>query len=333
MDEKFAKAKSKLTVALGKDIKGRTVVMDLAKAPHALVAGTTGSGKSVALNTMLMSILYRATPEDVRMIIVDPERGFLACGEEGGGRLASLPRLLAAIRYALRLADLAGEQSPLAEKKVIVTAGPTREYLDPVRVLSNPSTGRMGVALALEASYRGAEVYLVHGPLSVGLHRGPRRIIPVETTEEMARAVRSICSRERIDVGIFAGAPADYSFAERSELKIPTSRGAFSVRLEPTPKVVDVFREASPRSLVVGFAAETASSKEELVRAARSKMERHGLDLVVANNVLERDSGFASPYNRAIIIDREGSLEETGLVEKRILARMILDRVRRLMGK
>ncbi|MBC7288651.1 MAG: bifunctional phosphopantothenoylcysteine decarboxylase/phosphopantothenate--cysteine ligase CoaBC, partial [Armatimonadetes bacterium] len=98
------------------------------------------------------------------VVVVDPEPGFLACGEEGGGRLASLPRLLAAVRYALRLADLAGEPSPLAGRKVVVTAGPTREHIDPIRFISNPSSGAMGFELARELRARGAEVIVVHGP-------------------------------------------------------------------------------------------------------------------------------------------------------------------------
>ena len=215
----------------------------------------------------------------------------------------------------------------LEGRSLLVTAGPTREYIDPVRFISNPSSGRMGVYIALEAAYRGAEVYLVHGPLSAGLLRGPASVVSVESTEDMLNAVLRIASEHRIDAAIFAAAPADYKPSERMGYKIP-SGCSISVRLKPTPKIIDEFRAVCPDSLIVGFAAETPRSSGELASKALEKMRRHGMNIVVANNVAGREAGFSSNYIDALILGPGSRSEKLGVVEKRMLARRLLDLVR-----
>ncbi|MDK2384123.1 MAG: bifunctional phosphopantothenoylcysteine decarboxylase/phosphopantothenate--cysteine ligase CoaBC, partial [Candidatus Korarchaeota archaeon] len=239
--------------------------------------------------------------------------------EEGKAKYPPVDELVwRAEALVLRGMDLAG-------RRILVTAGPTREYMDPVRFLSNPSSGRMGVYLALEAAYRGAEVTLIHGPLCVEAMRGPRATIAVETTEEMLNAVLSEAEEQGPDEAIFAAAPADYGGAEESPVKMPSQRGPIPAELRPTPKIIDEFRRRVPGALVVGFAAETAERRGELLERARTKMETHHADILVANNVLRRDAGFASEYSDAVILGPGDRIEDLGVVEKKMLARRILD--------
>ena len=216
--------------------------------------------------------------------------------------------------------------------RVLVTAGPTREHIDPVRVITNPSTGKMGVSLALEAAWRGARVTLVHGPLCTGLPQGWQgyldETVGVETAEEMRRAVL-----ERIkgtDVAFYAAAVADYRPSGASPGKVPTEAGSLVLELEPTPKIVEEAVKAAPRVVHVGFAAETAESDEELEARARAKLERYMLDAVAANNALEPGAAFASDTNRLIVVTWRGGREEIPRMPKRMVARRLLDIAARL---
>lgn len=216
---------------------------------------------------------------------------------------------------------------------VLVTAGPTREHLDPVRVVTNPSTGKMGVSLALEAAWRGARVRLVHGPLCAGLPRGWTgyldEAVRVETSEEMmATVLRAV---RRVDAALYAAAVADYRPARSSGEKIPSTGGRLSVELEPTPKIVEEAVAEAPRAVHVGFAAETARDDRELEEKAREKLERYKLDAVAANNVLEPGAGFGYDTNRLLVVTWRGERIEIPRMHKRLAARRLLDTVGRLL--
>ena len=251
---------------------------------------------------------------------VMPEEGRLACGEVGAGRMAEPETIRAAILRVLGV-TLDG---PLAGKRVLLTSGPTREWLDPVRFLSNPSTGKMGAALAEAAAARGARVTLVAGP---GAEVPPGvEAVTVETAEEMARAVQ-----ERLpgtDVFIAAAAVADYRPEDSAAQKRKKTGKPLELRLVPTPDILQTVATGSPRpAVVVGFAAET----EDLEGHARAKLERKGLDLIVANDLTRPGAGFGGDTNEVLILDAAGGREAVSCRPKREVAAVVLQHVERLL--
>ncbi|MCE4620015.1 MAG: phosphopantothenoylcysteine decarboxylase, partial [Desulfurococcales archaeon] len=213
----------------------------------------------------------------------------------------------------------------LKGKRVLVTAGATREWIDPTRFISNPSSGRMGIELAIEAWARGAEVDLVYGHVE---HTLPHMVnlFPAETTEDMTETVSRLVGEKQYDIALAAAAPADYRPVNTSRSKIRSGLENLSLTLTPTPKVAGILRSAS-KYLVV-FAAETARSLGELEDYALEKMEKYRADAVIANRVGTRDVGFSSPYLDALVIwrDRDTTRKSfLGKIDKELLARLILD--------
>ena len=246
--------------------------------------------------------------------VVGPGVGELASGLVGPGRLADLPEILAAVEALLaRAGDLAGEV-------VLVTAGPTREPIDPVRYLSNRSSGKMGYAVAEAALARGARVVLVSGPTALAAPPGAE-LVPVETAQEMYEAVLSCL--DEATVVIKAAAVADYRPAQAASRKIKKAAGVPEVHLEPTPDILAEVGRRKGRRVLVGFAAET----EDLVANARAKLERKHLDLVVANDVGQPGAGFEADTNAVKILDASGEAEDVPVQSKRAVADRVLDRV------
>lgn len=244
-------------------------------------------------------------------IIVGPESGSLACGEEGKGRLSDIGDIVDAAAASLITKDLAG-------RRMVVTAGPTREYIDPVRFISNRSSGKMGWSLAKAARDRGAEVVLISGPTSLADPKGIRTI-RVETAEMMLLAVLEEVSRSA-SVLIMAAAVADFRPSEPSAVKL--GKTAFeTLRLEFTGDVISKVASSEKRPFIIGFAAETGSN----VDRAREKMLTKGMDMIVFNDVTEEGAGFETDTNRVTIIDRNGS-KATDLLHKDLIADEILDR-------
>jgi phosphopantothenoylcysteine decarboxylase/phosphopantothenate--cysteine ligase len=247
--------------------------------------------------------------------VLDPEVGALAAGEgSGAGRMPEPETILAHVARMLDDASYRG-------RRVVVTAGPTREIVDPVRVLSNRSSGRMGVALAAAAWRRGADVTLIAGPLEVSAPVGPT-LVQVETTEEMADAVRAAAADA--DVLIMAAAPADFRAAAPAAAKIKKGGESPTLELAPT---TDILRESASQmradAIRVGFALETDNG----IANARKKLESKSLDLIVLNDALEPGAGVGGETNRVTIISRAGANEEIPLMLKREVADIILDRV------
>ncbi len=251
--------------------------------------------------------------------IVGPSTGELACGWVGEGRLAELPEIEGAVEQLLGGGDLRG-------KVVLVSAGPTAEPIDPVRVITNRSSGRMGFALAEEAARRGAEVMLVAGPVALPTPFGVKRV-DVETMAEMREAVLEMM--ERADVIVLAAAVADYSVKSPSERKLKRAdRPELVLELVQNP---DLSKEVGSRKegrIVVTFAAET----EDLIENARAKLERKGCDLVVANDVSRSDIGFGADQNEVSIIGPDPlEVIHVPFALKREVAERILDRVREVL--
>lgn len=251
-----------------------------------------------------------------------PARGRMASGLEGRGRMVEPDEIVGRVRLIL------GREGPLAGRRVVVTAGPTREPFDPVRFLSNPSSGRQGFTLAQAALDRGAAVTLIAGPTPLPTPVGAERV-DVATAQHMHDAV--IAALDQADALLMAAAVADYRPANVAPQKIKKEDGGLVVRLARTPDILSAVAVRSaeggrPR-LVVGFAAES----ERLVENARAKLAAKNLDLIVANDVTALDAGFAAETNRVVLIDRE-RIERLPLMSKAAVSEAILDRVVGLLG-
>jgi phosphopantothenoylcysteine decarboxylase/phosphopantothenate--cysteine ligase len=248
--------------------------------------------------------------------IVGPEIGALAEGpSERPGRMSEPEVILAHGVRALR------GRGPLLGRRVVVTAGPTRESIDPVRVVTNRSSGKMGFRIAEAAWARGAEVELITGPVALPDPIGVT-VCRVETTKDLERAVSA--ALPTADVLVMAAAPADFRPASPSTSKQPRSEGALAIPMEPTDDVLGATEaRRKPGSVTVGFALETGDG----VAKGRAKLERKHLDLIVVNDALEPGAGFEKDTNRVAILDREGSLHILPLQSKAQVAEAILDAV------
>ncbi len=253
--------------------------------------------------------------------VLSPEVGPLASPSEGVGA-GRMPEPESIVAEAARLLEPHGA---LAGKHVVVTAGPTREPVDPVRFLSNRSSGRMGVSIAAAAHRRGARVTLVHGPLEVALPRGAAPVA-VETTAEMAEAVRSALADA--DVLVMAAAPADFTASTPATQKLKKESTPGAIAITRTADILKTTRDARrPGTVVVGFALET----EKVLEHARAKLTAKDLDLVVANDATEEGAGFGTSTNRVTIIGRDGTPDALPLASKDAVADAILDRVEALI--
>ncbi|MCZ6755159.1 MAG: bifunctional phosphopantothenoylcysteine decarboxylase/phosphopantothenate--cysteine ligase CoaBC [Gemmatimonadetes bacterium] len=251
-------------------------------------------------------------------VLVGPAVGDLAEGPSSRpGRMVEPETIFS---HAVRLLRRGG---PLDDLHVVVTAGPTRESIDPVRFVSNRSSGRMGYALAQAAWWRGATVTLIAGPASLPVPAGPT-LERVETTADMAAAVATV--RPEADVLIMAAAPSDYRPGDPATVKRPRADGDFVVTMEPTADILMGTAEARrPGSTTVGFALETGDAVEK----GRAKLVRKDLDMIVINDALEAGAGFEVDTNRVTIIESDGRLTECPLQTKVEVAEAILDVVER----
>ena len=264
--------------------------------------------------------IYRenqARLESLGYHFIEPDSGSLACGWEGKGKLPEPAEIVSTVRGLLSPSDLAGET-------VLVTAGPTREPLDPVRYLSNYSSGKMGYAIAKAARERGARVILVSGPTSLAPPGGVE-YEPVSSAEEMNRKVPDYFPESTIVIK--AAAVADYRPASASESKIK-KRGASPTALElvENPDILASLGEKKQKQLLVGFAAETG----DLLGNARQKMSSKNLDMIVANDVTQEGAGFDVDTNIVRLLYPDGSVESCEQMSKVDLAHHLLDRVLRL---
>jgi phosphopantothenoylcysteine decarboxylase/phosphopantothenate--cysteine ligase len=253
--------------------------------------------------------------------VLEPDEGMLAAGEGSGpGRMPEPESIFAHVGRLLEPA------AGLAGKRVLVTAGPTREAIDPVRFISNHSSGKMGVALAAAAWRRGAEVDLVAGPLSVPVPAGVT-VHAVESTHDMAKAVETLLAQS--DVLVMAAAPADFRPAEVAASKIKKATAALTLTLASTTDILQSTRSARRSgAVVVGFALET----NDAVASGRSKLAAKDLDMIVVNDATEDGAGFGVDTNRVTLLHRSGDDERLPLMAKTEVADAILDRVERLLG-
>ncbi|HEY1483599.1 MAG TPA: bifunctional phosphopantothenoylcysteine decarboxylase/phosphopantothenate--cysteine ligase CoaBC [Candidatus Acidoferrum sp.] len=251
--------------------------------------------------------------------IVEPGEGYLACGMTGPGRLAAQEEIVKSVQDVLRAAqDLAGDT-------VLVTAGPTCEDIDPVRFLSNRSSGKMGYAVAEAVARRGGKVILISGPTLLEAPQGVERL-DVRSTREMLDAV--VRNFAQASIGIFAAAVADFRPAERSASKIKRGKESVALRLEPNPDILATVARDKGERLVVGFAAET----ENVADNARKKLTQKNADLIVANDVTAEGAGFDYDTNIVTLFSRDGRDLALPRMSKVEVADKILDEALRLRG-
>ncbi|MGE3525289.1 MAG: bifunctional phosphopantothenoylcysteine decarboxylase/phosphopantothenate--cysteine ligase CoaBC [Gemmatimonadales bacterium] len=257
-----------------------------------------------------------ATLRDRGYHVVGPDTGPLAEGPSNRpGRMSEPEVILAHAERILR------GNGRLRGRRVVVTAGPSREPIDPVRVLTNRSSGRMGYRLAEAAWARGADVVLISGPSGQPAPEGVE-LRRVETTAEMGDAVFSELARA--DVLIMAAAPADFRPATTEAVKRPRSGGPLPVELAPTQDILASTIDARrPGSVIVGFALETGNG----LTRGREKLKTKALDLIVINDALEPGAGFEKETNRVTLLSRDGEPLVLPLQSKRQVAEAILDAV------
>ncbi|SDH92003.1 bifunctional phosphopantothenoylcysteine decarboxylase/phosphopantothenate--cysteine ligase CoaBC [Alteribacillus bidgolensis] len=251
---------------------------------------------------------------------IEPGDGYLACGWVGKGRLAEPDEIVAFLEAEEKA------HTPLAGKKLLVTAGPTYEYVDPVRVFTNPSTGKMGFAVAAEAAAMGADVTLIAGPVHLNALPGVKRI-NVTTAEEMYNEVTKIYSS--MDIVVKSAAVADYKPKTILAQKAKKQNGDMDIPMERTKDILAELGKKKTHQLLIGFAAES----NNIVEYAKDKLERKNLDMVIANNITSEDAGFRSETNRVIIVQREQNPEDMPLMTKTETAKEILARIENMLIK
>jgi phosphopantothenoylcysteine decarboxylase/phosphopantothenate--cysteine ligase len=251
--------------------------------------------------------------------IVGPNDGEMACGEFGPGRMAEPNEILAAIIDMLK-----PRAQPLAGKKVVITAGPTREPIDPVRFISNHSSGKQGYAIARAAVELGAETVLVSGPVSLPIPPGVQ-MMPVETAQEMLE----ICEGEMpADIAIFTAAVADWRVATESPEKLKkTGSGPPNLTLTENPDILATISHGAKRPrIVVGFAAET----QQVTEHAAQKLKKKGCDLIVANDVSRESGVFGGDRNTVHLVSATG-VEDWPSMSKDEVAQKLMERLAQML--
>jgi phosphopantothenoylcysteine decarboxylase/phosphopantothenate--cysteine ligase len=252
---------------------------------------------------------------DSRFYGMETGSGLLACDRIGAGRMAEAAEIFIYIQsllYTQGKRDLVG-------KEVLISAGGTREYLDPVRFIGNPSTGKMGLALAQAALHRGAKVILVHCPGSWDVPLGVEAI-PVITAEEMQGVM--LKHLPSADIIIMSAAVADVKPKDYSSEKLPKRSLPENLPLAAVPDIVaELGNRKQPHQYLIGFAAQTG----DIVKPAREKLQRKKLDAIVANPIDKVDSGFGSDNNQAVFLDRLGREVEIPACSKLEMAHYLFD--------
>jgi len=255
------------------------------------------------------------TLQELGFYVMEPDEGFLACGYSGKGRFPEPEKILEQVEILLE------ERKDLSGKLVLITAGPTLEAIDPVRFISNRSSGKMGYALAKRAVARGARVILISGPTNLKPPIGLYKFIPVTTALEMRQAVLEYF--DKTDIAIKAAAVADFRPKNYINEKIKKHQGELTLELEKNPDILLELGKRKKHQILVGFAAETTDIESN----ALDKLENKNLDLIVANDIKQKGAGFGADTNIVKIFYRDGQKEILPQMLKSEVADAILDRI------
>ena len=297
----------KMACGIADDMLSTTVMAT--RAPVLVApAMNTGMWENAAVQQNIKTLRARGVE------IVAPVSGHLACGDNGAGKLEDVAVI------AERACELLFAKKDMEGLRVMVTAGPSREALDPVRYISNRSSGKMGYAIAQAAQKRGAEVTLLSGPVAIEAPQGVK-LVPFTTTQELLDRASEL-AREQ-DLLIQAAAPADYRAKEVAPQKIKKQGGEpMTFTLVENPDVAATLGKAKRSGQVfVGFAAET----NDVLAHARDKLARKNLDMIVANDVTRPGAGFDVDTNIVTFITKDGQ-EALPMMSKAEVAQRILDR-------
>jgi len=247
--------------------------------------------------------------------LLEPEDGFLACGYNGSGRLCSIEKIFD------KSVEILNTKKKLANKKIVITAGGTKEKIDTVRFISNFSSGKMGIALADEAHNLGAEVVLIS---TIDVKKS-YRVSVVESAIDMKLAVDDEFGNA--DCLIMAAAVADYRAKNVSDIKLKkTSEEEISIDLIKNPDILnEISLRKTSEQLVVGFCAES----ENVLEYAKGKIQKKGCDLLIANDISRSDIGFSSDYNEVFVINRDLDIEKIERATKTQIAQKILEVISR----
>lgn len=248
--------------------------------------------------------------------IIEPSSGELASGLDGKGRMKEPENIVCFLEQYFT-------PKPLAGKKILITAGPTYEKIDPVRFVGNYSTGKMGFALAEACAEQGAEVCLVAGPVQLNVKHPNIKRINVESADEMYQA--TVSNFEKMDGAILSAAVADFTPTETAENKLKREGNNLQLDLKPTHDIAAALgKSKKSNQFLVGFALETNNEENN----ALQKMERKNLDFIVLNSLRDPEAGFGFETNKITILHRSGAknqyeLKPKGLVAKDIVAEIV----------
>ncbi|MDE6135211.1 MAG: bifunctional phosphopantothenoylcysteine decarboxylase/phosphopantothenate--cysteine ligase CoaBC, partial [Muribaculaceae bacterium] len=254
--------------------------------------------------------------------VIEPETGELASHLIGRGRMAEPEKIAEVLNNFFAYS----ESRSLSGRKIMITAGPTYERIDPVRFIGNFSTGKMGYAIADEAARRGADVTIVSGPVAISPSEPSVRVVKVESARQMLDACRSIFPG--CDIAIMAAAVADYAPREFHTSKIKREHSSIdSIELVKNPDIAaSLGAEKKSGQILVGFALETDNGQEN----AREKLARKHLDAIVLNTLADAGAGFGTDTNKITIIPASGEPHAFPLKSKAEVACDILDAISNL---
>lgn len=244
---------------------------------------------------------------------ISTDAGRLACGDVGEGKLADTQAIVERIKYEIL------KNNKLKGKKVLITAGPTVEKIDPVRFISNRSTGKMGYAIAEIAAQTGAEVTLVSGPTQLKTPLGVKRI-DVESADEMYDEVMKLSDA---DIIIKTAAVSDYRPKEFKDQKIKKDHEALTLTLAKNKDILFELGKIKKDQLLVGFAAESQNLEEYALK----KLKEKNLDLIVGNDITKKDAGFKSDTNIVTIIDKHGNKQALEKLTKIEIAAILIEKI------
>ncbi len=255
---------------------------------------------------------------ELGMIVMAPDVGDQACGAVGPGRMPEPAAIVEKALGSILPQDLSG-------RRILVTAGPTHEAIDPVRFIGNPSSGKMGYSVARAAAQRGASVTLVSGPTALE-DPADVKTVRVLTALEMAAAVEAHFAD--CHVVVKTAAVSDYRPETSADQKIKKTAATIDLHLVQNPDILKILGKMKKEQILVGFAAET----ENIEANAQTKLAQKNLDLIVANDVSRSDAGFATDTNTVTIFSRTESMEKLPSMSKKKVAHHLLDRVVSLLS-
>ena len=248
-------------------------------------------------------------------IMIPAEKGELASGLVGEGRMAEPENIVDFLENDLAL------KLPLKNKRILITAGPTYESIDPVRFIGNHSSGKMGFDIANEAVNKGAEVILISGPTHLNLQNSSIKLIRVKSAEQMYNACHEYYNE--VDVAIAAAAVADYRPKNVANQKIKKKESTLFIELEKTKDILASLGELKKHQFLIGFALET----ENEIEHAKQKIQKKNLDLIVLNSLNDEGAGFGQPTNKVTFISKNFDIEPKELKSKEEVAQDIINKV------